>query len=100
MHPDQTDKDYGRGAAIWQQKVPTELFRDWAKEAAEKVCTDVYAPMTVNHADGTRVESPFTLSDSLFESWVKMAEALMTQAGERLAFVLNDIIEHKRHKDA
>jgi hypothetical protein len=105
MHPDETDKEYGRGASKWQHKVPTELFRDWAKESAAMVCTDVYGPMTVNHADGSRdgtrvVESPFTLTEELFQKWVKLAEDLMALGGERLAFVLNDIVEHKRHKEA
>merc|ERR1712146_324885 len=61
---------------------------------------EVYAPMTVNHADGTRVDNPFTLSDELFEKWVKMAEDLLQVSGERVGFVLNDILEHKRHKEA
>merc|ERR1719253_772058 len=56
--------------------------------------------MTVNHADGTRVESPFTLSDELFTKWATLAEEMMQLAGERLGFVLNEILEHKRHKEA
>merc|ERR1712232_1364774 len=84
----------------WENKVPTELFRDWAKEVAEKVCSEVYAPMTVNHADGTRIDSPFALTDELFGKWVTLAEDLIAIGGERLAFVLNEIIEHKRHRDA
>uniref|UniRef100_A0A7S4PT76 Uncharacterized protein n=1 Tax=Alexandrium monilatum TaxID=311494 RepID=A0A7S4PT76_9DINO len=99
-HPDQTDKEYGARKQAWEHKMPTELFRDWAKETAEKLCVEVYAPMTVNHADGTRVESPFELTDELFSKWVKIAEDLMALGGERLAFVLNEIIEHRRHKEA
>jgi hypothetical protein len=94
------EKVFSVHAKVWAHKLPTELFRDWAAEVAEKLCTDVYAPMTVNHADGRRVESPFTLNDELFEKWVKMAEELLQLSGERLAFVLNEIIEHKRHKEA
>merc|ERR1711957_10634 len=56
--------------------------------------------MIVNHADGTRVESPFTVSEDLFEKWTTLAKDMMDLSGERLAFVLNDIIEHKRHKEA
>jgi hypothetical protein len=94
------DKEYKRLAKDWAHKVPTELFRDWAKEIAEKVCVEVYKPMTVNHASGTVVENPFTLPDELFDKWVALAEELMSLGGERLAFVLNEIIEHKRHKEA
>merc|ERR1712232_567511 len=100
MSPNMMDKDFGVHEKAWAHKVPTELFRDWAKEVAERVCTEVYAPMTVNHADGTRVENPFYLTQELFQKWVKIAEELMQLAGERLAFVLNEIIEHKRHKEA
>jgi hypothetical protein len=100
LHPDKSDKDYGRLRPAWEHKNPTELFREWAKDAAEKLCTEVYAPMTVNHRDGTKVESPFTVTDDLFEKWSKLGEELIDLGGERLAFVLNDIIEHKRHKEA
>lgn len=98
--PFMIDKDYDQHAKSWGGKVPTELFREWAKEVAERVCSDVYAPMTVNHADGTRVDSPFTLTDELFGKWVSLAEELLQLSGERLGFILNEIIEHKRHKDA
>jgi len=100
VHPDMTDKEYVDRSGAWEHKLPTELFREWAKEAAEKVCSQVYAPMTVNHADGTRVDSPFTLDDELFEKWASLAEDLTNLGGERLAFILNEIIEHKRHKEA
>lgn len=99
-HPDRSDKDYDSRSPSWQNKNPQELFREWAKDAAEKLCTEVYAPMTVNHADGTRVESPFSVTEEMFGKWVKLAEDLTELGGERLAFVLNDLIEHKRHKDA
>lgn len=98
--PFMIDKDFGQHSKAWAHKVPTELFREWAKEVAERVCGDVYHPMTVNHADGTRVDSPFTLTDAVFDKWVALAEELLQLAGERLGFVLNEIIEHKRHKDA
>jgi len=98
--PAASEKEYGTRSKAWEHKLPPELFREWAKETAEQLCREVYAPMTVNHADGTRVESPFELSDELYGKWVKMAQGLMSVGGERLAFVLNEIIEHKRHKEA
>jgi len=100
IQPFEMDKDFGQHSKAWAHKSPTELFRDWAKEVAARVCGEVYAPMTVNHADGTRVENPFTLTEELFQKWVKLAEELLQLAGERLGFVLNEIIEHKRHKEA
>jgi hypothetical protein len=100
VQPFMMDKDFDVHAKAWAHKSPTELFRDWAKENAEKLCIEVYRPMTVNHADGTRVESPFTLTEELFQKWLKMAQELIQLAGERMAFVLNEILEHKRHKEA
>merc|ERR1712125_85350 len=90
----------GSLASGWGKLAPTELFREWARDSAEKLCTEVYAPMTVNHADGTRIDSPFNLTESLFNEWVTMAEEFIALGGERLPFILNEIIEHKRHKDA
>lgn len=92
--------EYGVLRKGWEHKAPTELFREWAKEEAAKVCEEVYQPMTVNHADGPRVDSPFKLTEELFQKWLVLAEGLTALAGERLAFILNDIIEHKRHKEA
>jgi len=100
MHPDVTDKEYMNRSPAWEHKVPTELFREWAKEIAEKLCTEVYLPMTMNTAEGPKLEKSIMLMEPLFDRWAKIAEELMALAGERLAFVLNEIIEHKRHKDA
>lgn len=100
MHPDITDAEYGTRSRTWEHKLPTELFRDWAKETAEKLCTEVYGPMTVNVEGGPRIQSPFELTDELVKKWMTMAKDLMTLGGERLAFVLNEIVEHKRHKEA
>lgn len=83
----------------WGHKLPTELFRHWAKENAEAVCGQVYQQMEVNHADGTRnIEEPFHLPEELLKRWIKLADDLMKLAGERVAFVFMDILEHKKHK--
>jgi hypothetical protein len=85
----------------WGHKLPTELFRVWATEQAEVVCNQVYQTMEVNHADGSRsIDDPYHLTDEVFQRWVKLANDWTTLAGERLAFVLLDILEHKRHKAA
>mmetsp|Transcript_19220 Transcript_19220/g.30697 ORF Transcript_19220/g.30697 Transcript_19220/m.30697 type:complete len:310 (+) Transcript_19220:281-1210(+) len=101
IKPDLTDAEYSKRSQDWASKVPTELFREWAQDTAKQVCEGVYGPMIVNHADGSRKpDNPFQLSEELFEKWVVLAEELMSLGGERLAFVLNDILEHKRHKEA
>merc|ERR1712232_892520 len=51
--------------------------------------------------DGSRrIESPFKVDDALMHSWVALGEELTSLAGIRLAFTLNEILEHKRHKAA
>jgi hypothetical protein len=85
----------------WGHKLPTELFRHWATETAEVVCSQVYQHMEVNHADGTRkIDDPYHLDDEVLQRWAKIASDFTTLAGERLAFVLLDILEHNRHKAA
>jgi len=92
---------YEEREPAWGHKLPTELFRIWAKESAEVVCNQVYQVMEVNHADGTRkIDDPFHLTEEVFQRWLKLANDFTTLAGERLAFVLLDILEHKRHKAA
>lgn len=94
-------KEYENRAPGWWDKLPTELFRDWAKETAEVICDSVYAPMEVNHADGTRqIDQPFKLEEEIFQRWRRLAQDMTTLGGQRLAFVLNDIVEHKKHKAA
>lgn len=103
--PTDTDKDYQVRVKEWEHKLPTELFQNWAEEAAQKVCSEVYAEMEVNHADGKREmqgrgDKPFEIPDELYGKWQNLAEGLIKEAGERIAFVLQDILEHRRHKIA
>mmetsp|Transcript_68954 Transcript_68954/g.200045 ORF Transcript_68954/g.200045 Transcript_68954/m.200045 type:complete len:120 (-) Transcript_68954:10-369(-) len=61
----------------------------------------VYAAMEVNHADGTRqIQQPFQLEEEVYQRWRSMAQDMTTLGGQRLAFVLNEIVEHKKHKAA
>mmetsp|Transcript_46960 Transcript_46960/g.105455 ORF Transcript_46960/g.105455 Transcript_46960/m.105455 type:complete len:428 (+) Transcript_46960:64-1347(+) len=95
------DLEYKAQYHQWGQQLPPELFRQWAGEMSSKVCNEIYGPMYVNHADGSRsIESPFQLSEELFSQWAKLAEQMIQEGGERLALVFLDIIEHKRHKAA
>mmetsp|Transcript_13151 Transcript_13151/g.24246 ORF Transcript_13151/g.24246 Transcript_13151/m.24246 type:complete len:434 (+) Transcript_13151:39-1340(+) len=95
------DKDYQRRAQTWGHRLPTDLFRDWAREVAEKLCTEVYAPIQSHAGNGEyTVPKGFEITEELFNKWAALAEDLLTTAGEHLAYVFNEIIEHKRHKDA
>jgi len=97
--PPQAELDalYADMTKHWRSTVPTELFRDWAHESAELVCRGIYEGMTVNHADGSHTLEP-KINEEIFQGWVKLAQDLTTRGGVRLAFVLLDIIEHRKHK--
>lgn len=93
-------KQYEQRAPGWRGKIPPELFREWAKETGEVVCSQVYGGMEVT-TDGTKqVDSPFRLDEERFHRWLDLAHSFTILGGERLAFVLNDILEHKKHKVA
>lgn len=95
------DLEYRAQYHEWGNRLPPELFRQWGGEMSDKVCNEIYGPMYVNHADGSRsIESPFQLSEELFSKWLKLAELVIQEGGERLALVFLDIIEHRRHKAA
>jgi hypothetical protein len=92
-------EQYDEREHVWGHRLPTELFRIWAKESAEVVCSQVYQGMEVNHADGTRkIDDPYHLDEEVLQRWAKIANDFTTLAGERVAFVLLDVLEHKRHK--
>jgi hypothetical protein len=94
-------EQYEERVGSWGHKLPTELFRHWATEAAEVVCSQVYQHMEVNHGDSSRsIDDPYHLDDETVQRWAKIADNFLTLAGERLAFVLLDLLEHKRHKAA
>lgn len=97
--PAQADLDsaYAEHSAAWSQKVPTDLFRDWAREAAEIACR-VHQDLEVNHKDGTRTIGPkVELGEKVFLGWLKLAEEMTTRGAQRIAFVLLDLIEHRKH---
>lgn len=90
-------KDYKQFRSDWRLHHPDELFRTWAKEAAEKVCTEVNRELQQHHADGsTTIPDPFEVSEALMQRWVKVADKLMLEAGERTAFILRDILMHTK----
>lgn len=95
------DLEYKAQYHEWGHRSPPELFRQWGGEMSDKVCNEIYGPMYVNHGDGSRsIDSPFVLTEELFSKWLKLAERVIQEGGERLALVFLDIIEHRRHKAA
>merc|ERR1712061_802151 len=92
------DAAYEKDTKGWKQHIPTELMRDWAKEEAELACRGIHQGMEVNHGDGSRsIDKEFQVTDEVFNAWVQLAQDATTRAGVRLAFVLLDLLEHRRH---
>merc|ERR1712061_597025 len=95
---EELDAAYAKDSKEWMKHVPTELMRDWAREEAELACRGIYQGMEVNHGDGSRgIDAEFKVSDTVFDAWVQIAQDATTRAGVRLAFVLLDLLEHRRH---
>lgn len=105
------EANYMQRQRAWWSKTPGELFRNWAREEAEIVCDQVYDPVAdgVGHDDedyesiahAQREEGEvFTLDERLYQRWVALAEDFTTLAGQRLAFILLDILEHTKQKHA
>merc|ERR1711879_1144286 len=40
----------------------------------------------------------FKLEEDVFQDWLKLAKDFTMRGGQRLAYVLHEIIEHKKHK--
>merc|ERR1712070_954203 len=81
--------------------MPTELFREWANETSRIICGQVYAALETTNANGTRgIESPVMLQEEVFQRWLALAQDFTILGGERLAFILSDILEHRRHRQA
>jgi hypothetical protein len=94
------DSAYAEHAAKWSHVVPTELFRDWARESAEVACK-IYQGLEVNHADGSRgIPQRVELSEAAFQGWLELAQTMIQRGSERVAFVLLDLIEHRKHSIA
>jgi len=89
------EQQYKNRQPAWWHKAPSELFRIWAQEMGAVVCNQVYAPLS---AAGMQPGQPFELSEELYRKWVDQAQDFTILAGERLAFILLDILEHRRHR--
>eukprot|EP00930_Biecheleria_cincta_P103421 TRINITY_DN95393_c0_g1_i1.p1 TRINITY_DN95393_c0_g1~~TRINITY_DN95393_c0_g1_i1.p1 ORF type:complete len:389 (-),score=60.02 TRINITY_DN95393_c0_g1_i1:140-1306(-) len=71
---------------------PAVLFRDWGKAASMDVCNEIYA------AIGQRdTLNPIVIDAELAQKWQNYVEKTMRAAGERIAYVLRDILVHRQH---
>lgn len=95
------ENKYKARVSGWEHQLPTELFREWAKETADVVCHQVYAAMEVKQDDGSRKiqkDKVFELPPEIFLRWLDLAQDLTELGSQRLAFVLLDVLEHYKHK--
>lgn len=102
LPPMPSDQDleaaYAKDVDGWKLHVPTELMRDWAREEAELACRGIIQGMEVNHGDGRRgIDKEFRVTEEVLAAWVQLAQDATTRAGVRLAFVLLDLVEHRKH---
>lgn len=55
--------------------------------------------METNHADGTRtIAEPFELTEGMYQEWLLYAKEATLLAGMRVAWLLLDILDHRKHK--
>jgi len=95
------DRSFQERAMNWGYRQPLELFGDWSKETSKKACLSVYRSMNL-HLENVNMDipNPFPLSQELYERWLSLAHDQIILAGQRLAYVLEDILEHRRHQQA
>jgi hypothetical protein len=96
--PESLKQQYDDRLPGWQGKLPTELFREWAKEHADVVCHQVYAAMEVGKGEERHVQTPYEVNEDVFQRWLELANELAELAGQRVAWLLMDLLEHRRHK--
>merc|ERR1712098_727018 len=90
------DKIFQERAMAWGYMTPPELFRNWAKVSAQAACSVIYEPMEVYQLNGTwEAGTPFALTEDMYRTWLQHVEAYSALGAERLAFVLQDILEHR-----
>eukprot|EP00931_Biecheleriopsis_adriatica_P057467 TRINITY_DN34090_c0_g1_i1.p1 TRINITY_DN34090_c0_g1~~TRINITY_DN34090_c0_g1_i1.p1 ORF type:complete len:397 (+),score=76.24 TRINITY_DN34090_c0_g1_i1:37-1191(+) len=90
-------KHFQREKTSWQFKrmAPVELFREWSKDVSGAFCQHVLKPIEESAAnDASRA---FYLDQEQRDKWLNMTEEIVIRAGERLAFILLDLLHH--HKD-
>lgn len=91
------ERQYANRVVAWWDKHPGELFRIWAREEAEALCNQVYAPIfSATVEEGKH----FEVDEALYKRWQELGTNYIILGGQRLAFILSDIVEHTKHKKA
>lgn len=75
------------------RKRPVELFRYWGKDVARSTCKEILSAM-----EPLDPKVPFEVNSATYQRWLNITQELTIRAGERVAFSLLDVLEHKKHK--
>mmetsp|Transcript_88314 Transcript_88314/g.230492 ORF Transcript_88314/g.230492 Transcript_88314/m.230492 type:complete len:412 (-) Transcript_88314:36-1271(-) len=90
------DEQYKARSPAWWDRLPTELFREWAKELSGIACGQILG--VIQEQGGG--PGPFRVDEELARKWKEQSYELTVLGGQRLAWVLKEILEHRRHKVA
>lgn len=94
---EEVKQDYTDRFPEWSKFNPVDLVRDWAQDVSQLLCGEVFGPLEENKADGSRtVKNRYKLQEEVVKNWIEMAKKLQKLAAERLAFLFNDILEHRK----
>jgi len=92
--------EYSQAIPHWVRVAPEELFREWARESAELACREIYGAQELETALSAGASEPVTISEELFQWWRKLATDRTKLASQRIAFVLLDLLERRKHREA
>jgi len=81
-----------RWRARGKLKTPIELMQLWAREVAAAACKEVYQKVDISG------DTPFDISEELYSRWLNISHELTWRAGERVAFILLEILQHEEHR--
>eukprot|EP00933_Yihiella_yeosuensis_P039196 TRINITY_DN3314_c0_g1_i1.p1 TRINITY_DN3314_c0_g1~~TRINITY_DN3314_c0_g1_i1.p1 ORF type:complete len:394 (+),score=61.25 TRINITY_DN3314_c0_g1_i1:295-1476(+) len=95
--------DYADFKAEWEKgrKHPIELIQNWASEVSLEICENVIQPMEESVDNNKRkgidgVE--YRLDQQTYQKWVAMTERYLHEGGQRIAWILTDLLHHRRHE--
>lgn len=84
-------------AMSWSYLTPLELFMNWAKVSAQSACSIIYEPLQGLGTDG---QGAIILTADVYKRWLDHVDTYSQLAAQRIVFVLQDLLEHKEHREA
>lgn len=95
--PSEVERIFQERAMSWSYQTPLELFMYWAKVSAESACTTIYEPLQGLETDA---QGAVILSEDVYKRWLEHMDTYSQLAAQRIAYVLQDLLEHKEHREA